>query len=200
MITKLCLTPGFFLGLTISSSHHLQIHLLWRWVCAKLFQSCPTLCDLMDCSLLGSSVHGILQSRILEWVPISSFRGSSWPRDQTHVSEVFCIARQFFITSATWEAYGSESRQHVLGLPETDLRWSLGCQIFNKNPPLWKGRHRIWQGKELNCVQRPEKPDPITGRALGWRLLVGRSTLSWNCQFFRPPTWKPTGFRLLRRI
>ena len=40
-------------------------------------QSCPTLCDLMDCSLPGSSIHRILQARILEWVAISSFRGSS---------------------------------------------------------------------------------------------------------------------------
>ena len=45
-----------------------------------------TLCDPMDCSPPGSSVHGILQARILEWVAISSSRGSSWPRDQTHVS------------------------------------------------------------------------------------------------------------------
>ena len=43
-------------------------------------QSCPTLCDLMDCSPPGSSVHGILQARILEWVATPSFRGSSQPR------------------------------------------------------------------------------------------------------------------------
>ena len=49
-------------------------------------QSCPTLCDPMDCSTPGSSVHGILQARILEWVAISFFRGSSRPRDRTQVS------------------------------------------------------------------------------------------------------------------
>ena len=43
-----------------------------------------TLCDPMDCSLPGSSVHGILQGRILEWVAISFSKGSSWPRDWTH--------------------------------------------------------------------------------------------------------------------
>ena len=52
-------------------------------------QSCPTLSDLMDCSLLGFSLHGILQARILEWVAISFSRGASQPRDQTWVS---CIA------------------------------------------------------------------------------------------------------------
>ena len=44
-------------------------------------QSCPTLCDPMDCSPQGSSVHGILQARILEWVAISFSRGSPQPRD-----------------------------------------------------------------------------------------------------------------------
>ena len=49
-------------------------------------QPCPTLCDPMDCSPPGSSVHGILQARILEWVAMPSSRGSSQPRDRTQVS------------------------------------------------------------------------------------------------------------------
>ena len=57
------------------------------------FESCPTLCDPMDCSPPGSSIHGILQARILEWVAISFSRGSSQPRDQTQVS---CIAGRNF--------------------------------------------------------------------------------------------------------
>ena len=63
-------------------------------VCAQPFQSCPTLCDTMDCSSPGSSVHGILQARILEWVAMPSSRGSSWLRDRTHVSNVSCTDRQ----------------------------------------------------------------------------------------------------------
>ena len=50
-------------------------------VCAKLLQSCPTLCDPVDCSPPGSSVRGIFQARILEWVALPSSRGSSWPKD-----------------------------------------------------------------------------------------------------------------------
>ena len=50
--------------------------------------SCPTLCDPIDCSLPSSSVHGIFQARILEWVAISSSRGSSQPSDRTCVSGV----------------------------------------------------------------------------------------------------------------
>ena len=56
---------------------------------AKLLQLCPTLWDPMDCSLPGSSVHGISQARILEWIAMLSFRGSSQPRDQTHV--FYCL-------------------------------------------------------------------------------------------------------------
>ena len=55
-------------------------------LCAKSLQLCSTLCDSVDCSPLGSSVHGILQARILEWIPMPSSRRSSRPRDQTHVS------------------------------------------------------------------------------------------------------------------
>ena len=54
----------------------------------EVAQSCPTLCDPVDCSPSGSSVHGILQARILEWVSISFSRGSSQPRDRTQVSGI----------------------------------------------------------------------------------------------------------------
>ena len=64
---------------------------------AKLLQVCPTLCDPRDCSPPGSSVHGILQARLLEWVAMPSLRGSSQPRDQTHISCVSCIGRRFFV-------------------------------------------------------------------------------------------------------
>ena len=56
----------------------------------------------MDCSLPASSIHGILQARILEWVAIPFSRGSFWPRDQTQVP---CIAGKFFTIWATREAH-----------------------------------------------------------------------------------------------
>ena len=59
-------------------------------------QSCLTLCDSMDCSPPGSSVHWIFLEQILEWVAISSFRGSSQPRDLTQVSCISCIAGRYF--------------------------------------------------------------------------------------------------------
>ena len=60
---------------------------------AKLLQLCPTLCNSVDCSPPGSSVHGLLQARIMEWVDFSFSRGSSQLRDQTHVSYVSCVGR-----------------------------------------------------------------------------------------------------------
>ena len=61
-------------------------------LCVQLL-SCLTLCDPMDGSQLGSSVHGIFQARILEWVASSFFRESSQPRDQIHISCVSCTGR-----------------------------------------------------------------------------------------------------------
>ena len=55
---------------------------------SEFAQSSPTLCDPMDCSLPGSSIHGVLQPRTLEWAAISFSRGSSRPRDRTQVSHI----------------------------------------------------------------------------------------------------------------
>ena len=63
-------------------------------MCAKSLKLCLTLCNPMDYSLLGSSVHEILQARVLEWVSRPSSRGSSGPRDQSQVSYVSCINSQ----------------------------------------------------------------------------------------------------------
>ena len=65
-------------------------------MCAKLLQSCPVLCDPVDCSPPGSSVHGNLQARILKWVANPFSRGSSQPREQTQVS---CIAGRLYCLS-----------------------------------------------------------------------------------------------------
>ena len=68
--------------------------------CMLVAQSCPTLCDPMDCSPPGSSVCGILQARILEWIAMPSSKGSSQPRDWTQVSH---IAGGLFTIWALWE-------------------------------------------------------------------------------------------------
>ena len=78
---------------TTQKMSEMQILRLYPAAVLCCAESCPTLCDPMDCNPPGSSVHGILQSRILEWVVISFCRGSSQPKDQTQVS---CIAGGFF--------------------------------------------------------------------------------------------------------
>ena len=71
-------------------------------MCAKLLQSCPTLWNLMGSRSPGSSVHGILQARTLEWVVMPSSGGSSRPRDQTCLSCISCTGRQTH-QCTTWE-------------------------------------------------------------------------------------------------
>ena len=99
-------------------------------VCAKSLQSCLTLCNPMDHNPPGSSVHGILQARILEWVAMPSFRGSSPPRHLTHVSSVHWQAG-FFTASATWEApaeavfYETYCVIHSCFLPALSLLWLM---------------------------------------------------------------------------
>ena len=85
-----------------------------EWV-SEWVQSLPTLLDPMDCSPPGSSVHGLLQTRILGWVAISSSRGSSQPRDQTRVLSASRIGRQTLYHCATWVALSHLSTQGVIG-------------------------------------------------------------------------------------
>ena len=91
-----------------------------KW--SEVTQWCPTLCNPMDCSLPGSSVHGILQARILEWVALSCSRGSSQPRDRTWVS---CIAGRRFTIWATREAIGVGGANFLTALISIGLPWWL---------------------------------------------------------------------------
>ena len=78
------------------------MHYIFAYICAySVTPSCPTLCDPVDYSPPGSSVHGISQARILEWVTISLSRGSSQPRDWTLVS---CIGRWIPYHWTIWKA------------------------------------------------------------------------------------------------
>ena len=63
----------------------------------------------MDCSLLGSSVYGIFQARILEWIAISFSRGSSQPRDRMCISCISCIAGRFFAAETPGKPYNMDT-------------------------------------------------------------------------------------------
>ena len=85
-------SPGTTLSSDQSSDYCVYMH---AWVCAGVLSrfQCVRLLHPMVCSPPGSSVHGILQARTLEWVAMPSSRGSSWPRDWTCVSCTSCIGR-----------------------------------------------------------------------------------------------------------
>ena len=114
-------------------------------VCA---QSCLILCDSMYCSPSSSSVHGIFQARILEWVVISNSRASSQPRDRTCNSCVICIGRQILYHCAV----------EIFGLP----RWLSGKRI---HLPM----------QEIQYVQSLGQEDPLEEMAThssipAWRI------------------------------
>jgi len=86
---------------------------------SEVAQSCPTLCDPMDCSPPGTSVNGIFQAKVLEWVAISFSRGSAWPWDWTQVSR---IAVRRFTLWATREAHNVYQKLYIpLGFPDDSV-------------------------------------------------------------------------------
>ena len=101
---------------------------------SEVAQLCLTLCDPMDCSLPGSSVHGIFQARILEWVAISFSRGSSQPSDRTQVSHI--VGRCFTI----WATRGMQNTSwEMLGWMKHKLESRLQGEIsITSDTPLWQ--------------------------------------------------------------
>ena len=90
----------------LSCCHFNHVQLKWTKLVTQLY-------DPMDCSLPAFSVHGILQARILEWLAMPSFRGSSWHRYQTHVSSVSYTASRFLTTEPLGkplESYGRSQK------------------------------------------------------------------------------------------
>ena len=118
------------------------------WIEVRVIQSCLILCDPVDCSPPGSSVHGILQERILEWVVIPFSRGSSWLKDQTWVS---CTASRFF---TIWTTRKAEIRAKV--------EKSQNGGLFYKFPSLCilSCSHR-GLGFSLLCFWEPQILNPF---------------------------------------
>ena len=99
-------------GHTILTKGWIKVMIISKWkVRVSVTQSCPTLCDPMNCSPSGFSVHRILQARILKWVAIPFSQGSSWPRDWTWVSYT---AGRFF-TLWLWAMIISKDAKKAFG-------------------------------------------------------------------------------------
>ena len=99
---------------------------------SEVTQSCPTLCDPMDCSLPDSFAPGISQARVLQWVAISFSRGSSWPRDWT---QVFCLAGRHFTVWATREILGAACGNG--DLLDVLTAWCGSCALRAIGPRPW---------------------------------------------------------------
>ena len=123
----------------------------------NLLQSCLTLCDPVDCSLPGSSVHGTFQARILEWVAVPSLRRFSWPRDRTQISCISCTGR--------WVFYHFTTGQPLPG-GASGIKSPRQCRRQGLDPWVEK---IPWRGKWL--------PTPVflPGKFHGQRSLVGYS-------------------------
>ena len=130
-------------------------------------QSCPTLCDPMDCSPPGSSVHEIFQARILEWVAISFSRGSSQPRDWTQVS---CTAGRFFTDWATREAQEcskyhttaliSHASKVMLKILQARLQKYMNCEPPDLQAGFKKGRGTRDQIPNIHWIIEKSKRVP----------------------------------------
>ena len=124
-----------------------------KWSEVKVSQSCPTLCDPMDCI-----VYGILQAKILEWVAIPFSRGSSQPRSQTQVSH---LAGGFFTSWATREAHGNTQT--------SDLRMFICSPVYHgeklKTTSCPKTRYWLEREKSLSHVWLFETPWTIAYQA-----------------------------------
>ena len=145
-------------------------------------QSCPTLCDPKDCSPPGSSIHGIFQAEVLEWVATSSSSGSSWPRNRTCVSRV--VGRRFYHLSHQ----GSPIIHLVRTKKLQPLRWETWIFFFSccKTSPKHAGSW--WQSLPAGSISLP------TWEETSWNFL-SNGTPFWTYgkqKRYPPPSKAPS--------
>ena len=112
---------------------------------------CLTLCDPMDCSLPGSSVHEILQARILEWVAIPFSRASSWPRDQIWISG---ITGRFFTVWAPREA------KEIYQIRSVAQSCPTLCDPMNRSTPGLPVHHQLLEFTQTHVHQVSDAIQP----------------------------------------
>ena len=166
-------------------------------MCALVAQSCPILCDPMDCSPQGSSVHELLQARILEWVTIPSFRGSSRLRDWTRVS---CTAGGFFTIWATREAPREprlEGLQNQMQKPSsaTSHRSEVPRALCSLCPSqhfvlLWdRCKLKYFQGNRPHTLHQCLKCDALTFPSRVWHTKATSSFQQATLDKLRSSGW-----------
>ena len=150
-------------------------------------QTCLTIWDGVNCRPLGSSVHGIFEAKLLEWVAISCSRGSSWPRDQTHISCISCIGRRILYHQATLEAQFSCTYTHYFSYSfhyalSPDIECSSLCSTVDlvTNMSLFSKlmRWHVWV------------PYPVPGTWWAWVLATSSTHLAGKHSLdFSSVTW-----------
>ena len=161
---------------------------IYTYIYCLVAKSCSTLCDPMDCSPPGSSVHGISQARILEWIVISFSRGSSQPRDQTLIS---CICKWILYH---WAAIGlpyththTHTHTHTQIWRSKVRRGKRGSQGPDDESPRSLTRNYLVayrKGQEVSCHIRDAREMP------GWfQPCCGRSIRV--LQALADPCWRP---------
>ena len=148
--------------------------------------SCPTLCNPMDCSPPGSSLHGISQARILEWVAVSFSRGFSWPRGQTQVS---CTVGRLFMDWPTREAqcgldYGKKDWRRDFAIIIVKYQWALVLGMWLKGTGAFCQRQTICE-KQRRC-EGPRFWGEVEGQGevQSWtdRWKAERGSSRWSCR------------------
>ena len=153
--------------------------LIYNAICVLSRFSRLTLCSPMDCSLPGSSVHGILQARIREWDTMPSSRGSSQPRDRTHVC---CIHLHWQTGSSPLAPAGKPIMLYIRMLK---LLKMLILQLIATNTGFPGGS----DSKESTCNVGDLGSIPGLGRSLGEGMAVHSSILAWIIPVDRRAWW-----------
>ena len=199
-----------WLGCVITVKHKSVAYLLqteWKW--SEVAQSCPTPCDPMDCNLPGSSICGILQARILEWVAISFSRRSSQPRDQTQVS---CITGRRFTIWATrdyrqsmFDAWYWMLGAGALGWPrgmvwggmrEGGSGWGTRVYLWWIHVDIWQNQYNIVKLKNKIIKKKKKNRKPSVSVVLPLPQISPGDSSSLHC--LRQP-WLPWN-RLIRGL
>ena len=125
-------------------------HILW--IPGACTQLCRTCCSHMDCSLSGPSVHGILQARMLEWVAISSSRGSPRPRHQICISCASCIARWIHYPCTSWEVLSGSQAALRENSGLTEAIWSPPRPLDGANWPLVSKKNQPFSKENIYSI------------------------------------------------
>ena len=134
-------------------------------------QSCLTLCDPMDCSPPGSSVHGILQARILECIAIPFSRGSSQPRDRTQVS---CIAGRLYLMSHQGSQFISYLYSDIVKFKKfltfDNFRLIKAVEFLSSNKQKKTFRIKTWGEEMQNFFPFIYYPEILVKRGVKWEV------------------------------